>query len=66
METSELYTVFPVFMVVDVSASMAGDPIEAVPGQFAGEGPAVDASRAAAFAASVSGDVFPAPSNALE
>jgi uncharacterized protein YegL len=30
MENSELYTVFPVFMVVDVSASMAGGPIEAV------------------------------------
>jgi len=30
MENSELYTVFPVFMCVDVSASMAGGPIEAV------------------------------------
>ncbi|MCA1707373.1 MAG: VWA domain-containing protein [Actinobacteria bacterium] len=30
MENSELYTVFPVFMLVDVSASMAGGPIEAV------------------------------------
>lgn len=30
MENSELYTVFPVFILVDVSASMAGGPIEAV------------------------------------
>lgn len=30
MEDSELYAVFPVFMLVDVSASMAGGPIEAV------------------------------------
>lgn len=30
MDNSELYTVFPVFMLVDVSASMAGGPIEAV------------------------------------
>jgi uncharacterized protein YegL len=30
METSELYTIFPVFMVVDVSASMAGGPIQAL------------------------------------
>lgn len=30
MENSELYTVFPVFMLVDVSVSMAGGPIEAV------------------------------------
>jgi len=30
MENSELYTIFPVFIVVDVSASMAGGPIEAV------------------------------------
>lgn len=28
--TSELYTIFPVFIVIDVSASMAGGPIEAV------------------------------------
>jgi uncharacterized protein YegL len=30
MENSELYTVFPVFILVDASASMAGAPIEAV------------------------------------
>lgn len=30
MDNSELYTVFPVFMLVDVSASMAGGSIEAV------------------------------------
>lgn len=30
MENSELYTIFPVFLVVDVSASMAGGPIEAL------------------------------------
>ena len=30
MENSELYTIFPVFMVVDVSASMAGGPLEAL------------------------------------
>jgi uncharacterized protein YegL len=30
MENSELYTIFPVFIVVDVSASMAGGPIEAL------------------------------------
>jgi uncharacterized protein YegL len=29
-ESSELYTIFPVFMVLDVSASMAGGPIEAL------------------------------------
>src|SRR4051794_39568812 len=29
-ESSELFTIFPVFLVVDVSASMAGGPIEAV------------------------------------
>jgi uncharacterized protein YegL len=29
-EHSELYTIFPVFMVLDVSASMAGGPIEAL------------------------------------
>lgn len=29
-ETSELYTIFPVFMVLDVSASMAGGSIEAL------------------------------------
>jgi uncharacterized protein YegL len=28
--TEELYTIFPVFMLVDVSASMSGGPIEAV------------------------------------
>jgi uncharacterized protein YegL len=28
MENSELYTIFPVFMVLDVSASMAGGPLE--------------------------------------
>lgn len=28
--TSELYTIFPVFLLIDVSASMAGGPIEAV------------------------------------
>ena len=26
----ELYTIFPVFMLVDVSASMSGGPIEAL------------------------------------
>lgn len=30
MENSELYTVFPVFIVVDVSASMAGGPVDAM------------------------------------
>jgi uncharacterized protein YegL len=30
MENSELYTIFPVFILLDVSASMAGGPIEAV------------------------------------
>lgn len=30
MSESELFTVFPVFLLVDVSASMAGGPIEAV------------------------------------
>ncbi|GAA4588356.1 uncharacterized protein YegL [Actinoplanes octamycinicus] len=30
MTQSELFTVFPVFLLVDVSASMAGGPIEAV------------------------------------
>jgi uncharacterized protein YegL len=30
MTSSELFTVFPVFLLVDVSASMAGGPIEAV------------------------------------
>ena len=30
MENSELYPIFPVFIVVDVSASMAGGPIEAL------------------------------------
>ena len=30
MENSELYTIFPVFIVVDVSASMSGGPIEAL------------------------------------
>src|SRR4051812_1787983 len=30
MENSELYTIFPVFILVDVSASMAGGPIEAL------------------------------------
>lgn len=30
MENSELYTIFPVFIVVDVSASMAGGSIEAL------------------------------------
>lgn len=29
-ETTELFTVFPVFLLVDVSASMAGGPIEAL------------------------------------
>lgn len=29
-ENSELYTIFPVFMLVDVSASMAGGPLEAL------------------------------------
>jgi uncharacterized protein YegL len=29
-ETSESYTIFPIFMLVDVSASMAGGPIEAL------------------------------------
>jgi len=29
-ESSELFTIFPIFLVVDVSASMAGGPIEAV------------------------------------
>ena len=29
-EPTELFTIFPVFLVVDVSASMAGGPIEAV------------------------------------
>jgi uncharacterized protein YegL len=29
-ETSELFTIFPVFLLVDVSASMAGGPIEAL------------------------------------
>ncbi len=29
-ESSELYTIFPVFMVLDVSASMAGGPLEAL------------------------------------
>lgn len=28
--TAELYTIFPVFLLIDVSASMAGGPIEAV------------------------------------
>jgi uncharacterized protein YegL len=28
--TSELYTIFPVFLLIDVSASMSGGPIEAV------------------------------------
>jgi uncharacterized protein YegL len=28
--TEELYTIFPVFLLIDVSASMAGGPIEAV------------------------------------
>jgi len=30
MENSELYTIFPVFLLLDVSSSMAGGPIEAV------------------------------------
>lgn len=30
MENSELYTIFPVFIVADVSASMAGGPVEAL------------------------------------
>jgi uncharacterized protein YegL len=30
MSSSELFTVFPVFLLVDVSASMSGGPIEAV------------------------------------
>jgi len=30
VENSELYTIFPVFLLLDVSASMAGGPIEAV------------------------------------
>jgi uncharacterized protein YegL len=29
-ESSELFTIFPVFLVIDVSASMAGGPIEAL------------------------------------
>lgn len=30
MSTSELFTIFPVFLLIDVSASMSGGPIEAV------------------------------------
>ena len=30
MDSSELYTIFPVFIVADVSASMAGGSIEAL------------------------------------
>ena len=30
MSTNELFTIFPIFMLIDVSASMAGGPIEAV------------------------------------